>query len=222
MFMKYHLFRLEISSEMWRLTLSILLFKWGLSSLFGICPIMTTFLSRLRATLSIICEISFLHWSIVWCSILLVPAARTVTSLEGMPWILALICHAVCPGYTKPVTLKESLCTSGATPRTMELPTTVTEVGCCEGSETPVLGGACPDDGGWPCDVTLARAAKRLLVWILGTGTSPTGSTWPGNRGAFSSACAEMIQIMAWRLFSAKPLFKPMTGYCQSDPEEHT
>ena len=29
-----------------------------------------------------------------------------------------------------------------------------------------------------------------------------------------------LVQIMAWRLFSTKPLSKPMLGYCQLDPQE--
>ena len=31
-----------------------------------------------------------------------------------------------------------------------------------------------------------------------------------------------LVQIMAWRLFGAKPLSKPMLGYCQLDPWEQT
>ena len=31
-----------------------------------------------------------------------------------------------------------------------------------------------------------------------------------------------LVQIMACRLFSAKPLSKPMLGYCQLDPREQT
>ena len=31
-----------------------------------------------------------------------------------------------------------------------------------------------------------------------------------------------LVQIMAYRLFGATPLFNPMLGYCQLDPKEHT
>ena len=31
-----------------------------------------------------------------------------------------------------------------------------------------------------------------------------------------------LVQIMAWRLFGAKPLSKPTLGYCQLDPKEQT
>ena len=31
-----------------------------------------------------------------------------------------------------------------------------------------------------------------------------------------------LVQIMACRLFGAKPLSKPMLGYCQLDPREQT
>ena len=31
-----------------------------------------------------------------------------------------------------------------------------------------------------------------------------------------------LVQIMACRLFGAKPLSKPMVGYCQLDPQEQT
>ena len=31
-----------------------------------------------------------------------------------------------------------------------------------------------------------------------------------------------LVQIMAWRLFGAKPFSEPMLGYCQLDPKELT
>ena len=31
-----------------------------------------------------------------------------------------------------------------------------------------------------------------------------------------------LVQMMAWRLFGAKPLSKPMLGYCQLDPSDQT
>ena len=36
------------------------------------------------------------------------------------------------------------------------------------------------------------------------------------------SIWSALVQIMACRLFGAKPLSKPMLGYCQMDPWEQT
>ena len=152
------------------LTWSILLFKCGLSCRCGIFPMITTFPFRLRATLSITWDNSLVHCSIVWSSISFVPAANTVTSLAGMWRMWALIWRAVCPGYTYPVASKEPPCTSGATPRTMELPITVTVVGWAGvfGLALPGMGTVAETGGPW------ARVGARTGARPPVGGTSVT------------------------------------------------
>ena len=149
-----------------------LLFRVGLSMRLGISDITTTALFLLRATLSINCRISSLHCSNGCVSILFDPAARTVTSLLGIWRIRTLIWRAVIPGYTKPVALNPFPSTRGATPLTMELPTTVTVTGSAPG---PVRRHCCRLGAGW----SSASTEKRLCVLTDGTASSWLGAgTW--------------------------------------------
>ena len=144
-------------------TSSIFLFKMGLSCRGGILDMITILSFLLRDTLSIICRISSLHCPRGCFSILFVPAASTVTSLGGMCLICALICRADLPGYTYPEASQSLPCTSGATPRTIELPTIVRVTGFGVGRfawyECRLVGQG-PD--GSPSRA--ARAAYRLCV----------------------------------------------------------
>ena len=110
-------------------TSSILLLNAGLSCRGGILDIITILSLLLRDTLSMICRNSSLHFTRGWESMLFVPAASTVTSLDGICLIWAFICRAVLPGYTYPEASQSLPCTRGATPRTIELPTIVTVIG---------------------------------------------------------------------------------------------
>ena len=221
--MKYHFLRLAISWARNWLTRSILLFKCGLSCRCGIFPMMTNFPSRFLATLSMICDNSFLHCSRGWCSMLFVPAAKTVTSLGGMWWIFAFIWRAVCPGYTNPVASKEPPCTSGATPRTIELPMTVTLVAGCGVSDL-ALGSAGAGAGATGSSATLASAAYRLLVGMFGADMSATRGwlircaelhSW--SRTGRGLSC--MVSLIVSINFLRSPLFlSSMFTFCFSLP----
>ena len=76
-----------------------------------------------------VCFSSCVISSIVCNSMLFVPAAITVTSLAGIFLNVLFIWRAVRPGQQKPTASNSRPFTSGATPRTIELPTTVTVVG---------------------------------------------------------------------------------------------
>ena len=76
-------------------TSSILLLNAGLSCRGGILDIITILSLLLRDTLSMICRNSSLHCTRGWESMLFVPAASTVTSLDGICLIWAFICRAV-------------------------------------------------------------------------------------------------------------------------------
>ena len=110
-------------------TSTIFSFKAGLSCRGGILDMINILSLLLRDTLSMICRISSLHCPRGWESMLFLPAASTVTSLDGICLIWALICRAVLPGYTYPEASQSLPCTRGATPRTLELPTIVTVTG---------------------------------------------------------------------------------------------
>ena len=138
---------------------------------------MITVLPRLlRATLSMIWCYSLVHSVTVCCSMLLVPAASTVTSLSGMSRIRALIWRAVRPGYTKPFASKPLPLTSGATPRTMELPITV--IVASSADDVTVLGWlprvwrmwrwrCC----GWTASLSASnRLAVGTVIWGCGEG----------------------------------------------------
>ena len=121
---------LLISFAILLFTSSIFWFRCGLSNRCGIWHIMTVLLCRLREMLSTTCLTSSTQ-SLTGCpSMLLLPAETTVMSLLGMDFRVLLICLAVLPGKTKPSTNYSLLWfNKGATPRTMELPTTVTDTG---------------------------------------------------------------------------------------------
>ena len=90
-----------------------------------------TFMSSLVRNIVNGLEDFFRTLSTVWDSILFVPAAKTVTSVTGICLIRALIPRAVRPGKTQPYASKPFPWTSGATPRTIELPMTVTVMFSC-------------------------------------------------------------------------------------------
>ena len=55
--------------------------------------------------------------------------------------------------------------------------------------------------------------------------SSPTPPTRTPSHTSVAYMCqrigSALVQIMACRLLSAKPLSKPVLGYCQLDPQEH-
>ena len=55
--------------------------------------------------------------------------------------------------------------------------------------------------GASECDISLVHLLPNVAYMRQWTGTA-------------------LVQIMAWRLFGAKPLSEPMLDYCQLDPQE--
>ena len=185
-----HFLRWLISRTIEAFTASILEFKTGLSWRWGILDIITVLLFFLRDTLSIVCRISSLHCSVVCVSMLLVPAASTVTSLVGIFRISALIWRALLPGNTKPEASRSWPWTSGATPRTIELPTMATDTGweadlsvrrrCCHTTRRWAIGGGRLGSASEGRGLS-SRAAYLFLVTTGGTVASWWGMGGPGG-----------------------------------------
>ena len=78
----------------------------------------------------------------------------------------------------------------------------------------------CPEEDGSLVLLTLgvceAYQDKHL------TRRDPFNSSPPSAAYMCQGIRSALVQIMAWRLFGAKPSSKPMLGYCQSDPLEQT
>ena len=118
------LLRRHVSLMYW-LILLILLFRLGLSYLQGSSHNMISLCGFLFVVVSTNDRTAFTHSASVWLGVLLVPAANTIMSLvlsRTMLVIRASICCAVWPGLVNPVASSSGPCTSGARPRTSELP----------------------------------------------------------------------------------------------------
>ena len=178
------------------LTASILELSFGLSKRWGNWDMITVLWCLLRATLSMVCWTSLEKSAIVWVSMLLVPAANTVTSVVGICLMRALTSRAVRPGKNTATCIKTFPWTSGATPRTMELPITVTVIFSWRlgpADDVTVLEGLLRLWGVWlwerglDCCSTpeLLRSSKRLAVGTVIQGCSGSGRDgccWLGDR----------------------------------------
>ena len=83
-------------------------------------------------------------------------------------------------------------------------------------SDGPLYSAILPDD--------LAIVGVGFNVSISINSPHPTQPNPTHPRAAYMRQWSEstLVQIMACRLFGAKPLSKPTVGYCQLDPKEQT
>ena len=62
------------------------------------------------------------------------------------------------------------------------------------------------------CTIRFIKTCENLLI----------NSLRPSDAYMHQKTRQSLVQIMAWRLFGAKPLSEPMMAYCQLDPRKHT